>query len=113
MIPRPLLTNAEDFSLIPGLGSIRKVAQNASRLLAASHAVPKGACQTSQRTFSAVAKEYERVGELTEKRLKRRGGKTFDEELMPWAWAAEHSKTASPRDVIRVEWPFIGQHYLI
>jgi hypothetical protein len=30
--------------------------------------------------------------------LKRRGGKTFDDELMPWAWAAEHSKNSLARD---------------
>jgi hypothetical protein len=54
--------------------------------------------EQSKQLMLGVAKEYERVGELTEKRLKRRGGKTFDDELMPWAWAAEHSQTASPRD---------------
>jgi hypothetical protein len=47
--------------------------------------------EQSKQLMLGVAKEYERVGELTEKRLKRRGGKTFDDELMPWAWAAEHS----------------------
>jgi hypothetical protein len=47
--------------------------------------------EQSKQLMLGVAKEYERVGELMEKRLKRRGGKTFDEELMPWAWAAEHS----------------------
>jgi hypothetical protein len=52
--------------------------------------------EQSKQLMLGVAKEYERVGELMEKRLKRRGGKTFDEELMPWAWAAEHS--TKPRD---------------